>query len=297
MSVTVKASRANAGFIQSLGPSGKPLLVTIPHSGEQIPPEAAWLSDLPERLLMYDVDRYVDELYEPTLRKLKIAWIKTEWHRYACDLNRLATDVDAQSLIGSLNPRGTYPRGLHWSTTTKGERLMPRPISSDVHQMIVNRCLRPFHDAVRAVGDLIRPPSVRSKAAPLFHIDLHSMPSFGTKEHRDPGEWRADLVISNQDGKSSSAAFFQMICAAGRSQGFSVSENWPYKGGRITEVYGRPLEGWETVQIELNRKLYMNEQTKRKDLLRFRETQIRVGRLLAVIYSQIPRPGESHVSG
>lgn len=297
MTGAVKASRANPAinfkFIQALGPSGKPLLVTLPHSGEAIPPEAGWLANLPEILLMCDVDRYVDEIYSPALKALRVAWVKTEWHRYACDLNRLASDVDAQSVIGSMNAAGTFPRGLHWSMTTQGEPLMPGPIAIDVHQAIVDRCLTPFHSSVKDVAEKVRPSSLRSKKTPLYHLDLHSMPSFGTKEHRDPGEWRADLVISNQDGKSSSAEFFDMICAAGRSHGFSVRENWPYKGGRITEAYGRPDEGWETVQIELNRKLYMNEASKQKEPLRFQETQLRVGRLLTHIHEQLRVPGDS----
>lgn len=285
MNATVKSNPAS--FIQSFGPSGKPLLVTIPHSGEEIPEEAPWLSRLPETLLMYDVDRYVDELYEPTLRRLGIAWVKTKWHRYACDLNRLASDVDSDSVVGSLNPRGSYARGLHWSMTTMGEKLMPGPIQQNVHQAIVDRCLTPFHEAIREVAEKIRPARLRSKDSPLYHLDLHSMPSFGTKEHRDPGEWRADLVISNQDGKSSSQEFLDLVCLAGRSQGFQIRENWPYKGGRITEAYGRPADGWQTVQIELNRRLYMNEKSKRKEPVLFREAQIRVGRMLAEIHSQI----------
>lgn len=286
LAVNTKA-RANPEFIQSLGPSGKPLLVTIPHSGERVPAETPWLSKLDETLLMFDVDRYVDQLYAPALKELGIAWVKTEWHRYACDLNRLASDVDEASVIGSSNRRGLYPRGLHWSMTTKGEPLMPGPISVDVHRAVVERCFTPFHQAVETVAEKIRPRSERSKEAPLFHLDLHSMPSFGTPEHRDPGEWRADLVISDQDGKSASPEFFELVCAAGRSQGFQVRTNWPYKGGRITEAYGRPSEGWQTVQIELNRKLYMNEVTKRQDPLLFRDTQLRLGRMLREIHGWI----------
>lgn len=284
---TVKPSRANHDYLQSVGPSGKPLLVTIPHSGEEIPPEAKWLAEFNEILRMYDVDRYVDRLYQPMLEAMNIAWVKTHWHRYACDLNRLASDVDAASVIGSLNPRGLFPRGLHWSMTTQGEPLMPGPISIDVHQAIVDRCFTPFHRAVEAAAERLKPRALRSRAAPLYHLDLHSMPSFGTREHRDPGEWRADLVISNQDGKSSSSEFFEMVCAVGRSQGFEVRQNWPYKGGRITEAYGRPDEGWETVQIELNRKLYMDESTKQIVAPRFREIQTRVGRMLREIHSHI----------
>lgn len=273
-------------FVQSLGPSGKRLLVTIPHAGEAIPMETPWLKKLPERLLMYDVDRYVDELYAPTLERRNVAWVKTGWHRYACDLNRLASDVDQSSVIGSENPRGTFPRGLHWSITTEGESLMPGPLQRHIHDAILRRCFHPFHRAVQAAAHAVAP--VRTADHPLYHLDLHSMPSFGTKEHRDPGQWRAEMVISNQDGKSASPEFFELVCRAARAQGFTFATNWPYKGGRITEMYGQPVQGWQTIQIELNRRLYMDEKTKHKRPFRFQETQKRVGRVIESILSQLP---------
>ena len=139
-------------FVKRRGPGFKPLLVTLPHSGELIPPEAAWLKALPERLLMYDVDRYVDELYEPILSKLGIPTVVAPYHRYACDLNRLASDVDEMSVIGSANTRGMFPRGLHWAITTEGEPLMPGPIPAETHRAILARCFDPFHRAVREVA-------------------------------------------------------------------------------------------------------------------------------------------------
>lgn len=237
---------------------------------------------------MYDVDRYVDALYASALRQLGVAWVKTPWHRYACDLNRLAGDIDAASVQGAPEPKGKFPRGLHWSITTDGQPLMPGPMPRHVHEAILKRCFHPFHAAVQALAGTVRPLAQRSVAKPLFHLDLHSMPSFGTREHRDPGEWRADMVVSNQDGKSSSPEFFALVTGAARAQGFSVAENWPYKGGRITEMYGRPHEGWQTIQIELNRKLYMNEASKRRLSDSFQATSIRVGRVLAAIHAQLP---------
>ena len=261
------------------------LIATIPHSGEQIPPEAQWLMALPERLLMFDVDRFVDQLYEPALDQLSIPTVVTPFHRYACDLNRLESDIDQSSVVGATAPRGAFARGLHWSMTTLGEPLMPRPIGRDVHRAIVDRCFHPFHDAVRRVGALVRSQTQRES---LYHLDLHSMPSFGTSEHRDPGSWRPDMVISNQDGKSSSPVFFERVCEAAGRAGFSVARNWPYKGGRITEVYGRPDQRWETVQVELNRKLYMFENNKRINLSRVHEMQVRLGQMLDEIVARLP---------
>ena len=38
-----------------------------------------------------------------------------------------------------------------------------------------------------------------------------------------------------------------------------------YSGGYITENYGLPKKGLHTLQIEINRSLYLNEQTREKN--------------------------------
>ena len=98
----------------------KAFFISIPHSGERVPPEAVWLQGLPEGVLMCDVDRYVDRLYQPVVDGLKLGLVKTQWHRYVVDLNRLAEDVDADSVEGSTNASGKFTTGLHWVKTTRG---------------------------------------------------------------------------------------------------------------------------------------------------------------------------------
>lgn len=236
----------------------KSLLITIPHSGERIPEEAPWLKSLPETLLMYDVDRYVDRLYEPTLQKYKIPNVKTEWHRYAIDLNRLEDDVDQDSVEGHRNPPGKFPRGLHWSITTMGEKLMPKPISKELHDTLVEKYFKPFHQNVRATVEQMR----KAGASEIYHIDAHSMPSIGTKEHRDPGNTRADIVVSDCSQKSCSTWFKDLVIGSYEKAGFKVAYNWPYLGGRVTETYGQPSKNHHAIQVELKRGLYMDEKTK-----------------------------------
>ncbi len=93
--------------------------------------------------------------------------------------------------------------------------------------------------------------------------------------HNDPGGKRADVVISDFHGKSSRKDFVELIKEAFTQAGFSISYNWPYFGGGITQMYGRPDEKHHTVQIELNRSLYMDESTKKK-LPIFAETQTKL---------------------
>lgn len=235
------------------------LMATIPHSGEEIPPEAKWLQGLDELTLMGDVDRYVDRLYESSLLQLKIPYVKTQWHRYAADLNRLDSDIDAEAVFGNTTPAGTYPRGFHWVYSTRGEKILHEPLTQEVHQKLVDRVYHPFHQEVKTLAQSLLK---KNSALNLYHLDLHSMPSKGTAQHRDPGEYRKDLVVSDSQGKSCALAFKNLVMESLRSQGFSIAYNWPYFGGRLTEYYGQPEKRHHVIQIELNRALYMDEGTK-----------------------------------
>jgi N-formylglutamate deformylase len=238
-----------------------PLILTAPHSGETVPPEAEWLRAAPQSILLTDVDRFVHELYLPATSLTPVPLLYTTVHRYAADLNRYPSDVDQDSVTGSAAPKGAHPKGFHWVATTQGFRLMNQPITSDLHDAIVRNYHDGFHDAF-----LVRVSALRARfpKRPIFHLDCHSMPSKGTGAHRDQGNARPDVVISDLEGKSASAAFKDLVISSFTKEQLKVSYNWPYLGGRITERYGKPSSGHETIQIELNRALYMDEATREK---------------------------------
>lgn len=260
------------------------LLVTIPHSGEKVPPQADWLKGLPEEILMCDVDRYVDFLYEPSLSKLHIPYAKTEWHRYAGDLNRIPEDVDAASVIGNSNPAGMHRRGFLWAITTYNYPLMPAPVSAETHQELVELIYEPFHASVRKLYENYESAG-RKK---IFHLDAHSMPSVGTKEHRDPGERRAEIVVSDCHGKSCDPRFRDLVIAAYAVAGFKVGFNWPYFGGRVSEFYGQPAKNHHAIQVEMNRDLYMDEFSKKLKAEEAKKIQAKVESALNYICQHLP---------
>lgn len=235
-----------------------PFLLTVPHAGEKIPDQCPWLKSLPEPILMSDVDRYVDLLYTPAQKALGFPLIKTEWHRYAADLNRLPTDVDADSVSGNSNASGAFTRGFHWVKTFEGAPLMTAPMPQSDHEILVKLIHDPFHQQVEAEA-----ARLKSASGVVYQIDAHSMPSVGTSEHRDPGQRRADIVVSDVRGQSADPRFVDLVMTSYCRAGFKVAYNWPYFGGRMTERYGRPSQGHHTVQVELNRGLYMDESTKK----------------------------------
>lgn len=232
------------------------LFLTIPHSGEELPPEADWLRALPAATLYSDVDRFVDRLYLPACARFSIPAVIAKVHRYAVDLNRYPDDIDAASVQGAPLPAGTHPKGFHWVQSTRGQLLQPRPMSEELHQAWVHRYHDAFHAEVARVIEECCPG-----AGEVFHLDCHSMPSQGTAAHADAGQVRPDVVVSDFEGRSSRTDFVEWIEQAFSERGFRVARNWPYKGGRITQRYGKPEGGHHTVQIELNRALYMDEST------------------------------------
>jgi len=237
-----------------------PLFITIPHSGERVPPQTPWLQSLPETILMSDVDRYVDVLYRPALEALNIPYQTTEWHRYAVDLNRQPEDIDASSVQGATRPAGAHADGYHWVMTKNEVQLMPHPMSFETHQELTHLIYDPFHQKIR---DFYQQFKKTKTSRAVYHIDAHSMPSLGTRMHKDPGELRADIVISDCLGKSCSSQFRDLVIAAYVTAGFKVGYNWPYVGGKVTEQYGRPQLGQHVLQVELNRSLYMDEVSKK----------------------------------
>lgn len=246
-----------------------PLILSIPHSGERVPPEAKWLSGLSSELLMTDVDRFVDELYRPAVEELGVPALVTQVHRYAADLNRYPQDVDADSVEGSRNPSGSFSKGFHWVKTTQDQRIMKAPISDALHQEIVKNYHDRFHEEFeKRIAQIRAEQGIRR----IYHLDCHSMPSVGTGAHQDQGKKRADVVISDFNGKSASTRFKDLVLRIFDENGFLTACNDPYQGGRITQRYGQPGQGHETIQVELNRALYMDELTREKrkefDLIR-----------------------------
>ncbi len=265
----------------------KAILASIPHSGEQVGEEADWLRGLPEEILMCDVDRFVDRLYQEILKQHQIPTIVTPYHRYMVDCNRWPSDVDANSLEGSQNPVGTHPIGLHWIQTTKGDILIKKPLSLSLHKTLIKKYYNQFFEKIDSIYEDFKKRGVKK----TYHLDLHSMPSLGKSVHRDPDQQRPDIVIATLKGKSATPEWTQQVESAFFEQDFTVVCNNPYIGGSIVEKYGNPEKGHQILMIELNRKLYMNEQTKAFIPEKAEKVKQRLSKVISRIYKGIPNEG------
>jgi N-formylglutamate amidohydrolase len=257
--------------------------LTSPHSGEKVPDDIYWLKNQNEVTLMFDVDRYVDQLYEEVAANLNITLIKSYWHRYFSDANRLPSDVDQGSVEGAEHPKGKFMTGLIWQTTSQGHTLLEKPITNELYQHIVTNYYQDFHtEVLKNYEDYFK-----VSGDPVYQLDLHSMPSKGTRIHRDPGELRAEIVVSDQNGQSASKAYVELIKVAYEKAGFKVAYNWPYIGGRVTETYGQPSKSQHCVQVELRRDLYMDESLKQKNHDKFDAIKQQLAKAITYVYENL----------
>ena len=75
---------------------------------------------------------------------------------------------------------------------------------------------------------------------------------------------RPDFVIGDREGTTCAPAMTECVVETLRGLGYSVSVNDPYKGYELVRKHGRPSEGRHSIQIEINRALYMDEATMSK---------------------------------
>ena len=254
----------------------KKLFASIAHSGEKLPEEAYWLKSLPPELLLCDLDRFVIDLYKPALKKLDIPFVFFEYNRYAVDVNRSQTDISSSTVKGKTMSGFQSPSDVHWHKTTKGQTLMKEPIDFSVHETLINKYYKPYHDKIKKnFKDL------KEEGEIVYFLDLHSMPSLGLDFHRDPGEKRAEVVISDFHSKTASPDFLNLVVSSYERVGFKTKVNWPYFGGNTIKLYGDGKKR-QALQVELNRSLYMDEETKKK-LPQFEEIREKLEEALSLI--------------
>lgn len=219
-------------------------LVSIPHSGEDVPAEflpylAADLATMRE-----DVDFKVDELIDiPRLQAAGIGVLVAHVHRVCIDLNR-----DAENCV------------LFWKENTKGVPLVAKVPTAEETQSFIARYHMPFFEVYTAL--LKELERMIPGAVPV--VDLHSMPSAPTSYHmkQNPKQstHRPDFCVSDQKGKTCSPAYIGHFAKALRAIGHETAVNDPYIGGYVTTFVDRFRTN--NIQIEINRGIYMDEKTK-----------------------------------
>ena len=236
-----------------------PLVLDSPHSGALYPEEFAYRCPL--AVLRRAEDAYVDELYAAAPAH-GATLIGALFPRSYIDVNRAADDLDPGLLAGALPPvlvpRPATRVGLVRRHAQPGVPIYDDKLSPDDVIARIERYHAPYH---RVLGECC--DRLHGEFGAVWHINCHSMPSYGNRRDGAKGE-HGDFVLGDRDGTTCDAEFTDFVAGFLRELGYEVRLNDGYKGVEIVRRHGRPAERRHSLQIEVDRSLYMDQKTLEK---------------------------------
>lgn len=220
-----------------------PVLLSIPHGGDRVPPEAAALTALGPADIFSDGDACTRTIYD--LGDVVAAVQQAEVARAFVDLNR-GPDVRPPEQPDGVVKSLTADRVPVWRSGG--------PPPDDLSETLIDRYWRPYH---ARLSTLAADPRVR------VAFDCHSMAEFAPAIAPRPGEPRPVFCLSNADGVTAPGALLaglaDALAGAFDCPREEIRLNDPFQGGHITRSHGAGFVdgGVAWVQVEMNRRWYL----------------------------------------
>ena len=236
-----------------------PLVFDSPHSGSLYPDDFKFCCPLDA--LRTAEDSYVDELYAAA-PEFGATLIGALFPRSYVDPNRAADDLDPALFDGSW-PRPLSPShrtrsglGLVRRVARPGIPIYDRKLTVEEVLTRVERYHAPYHRVLDEACE-----RVHRKFGIVWHINCHSMPS---QRRGKRGGHCADFVLGDRDGTTCASELTEFVARVLRGRGYTVRVNEVYKGVEIVKRHGRPAARRHSLQIEVDRALYMDQKTLEK---------------------------------
>ena len=240
-----------------------PLVLDSPHSGHVFPDDFGAI--VSEFELRDGEDCFVDDLYLPAT-ELGVPLLAAQFPRTYLDPNRHRGDIDLE-LLADPWPHEYVPSGkarigkaLVWRTLDDGRPIYGRRLKTNEVLSRIERMHVPYHAALCGLMD-----AAYGRFGTVFHLNCHSMNAVsGKMAEGGVGNPRADFVLGDRDGTSCAPGLTQFVRATLAGFGYQVKVNDPYKGVELVRAYSDPAAGRHSLQIEVNKRLYMDENARSK---------------------------------
>lgn len=230
-----------------------------PHSGRDYPAAFLRRSILDERQVRSSEDAFVDDLFR-NAPDFGAPLLTAKAPRAFLDLNRAPEELDPALVEGvrriSHNPRVASGLGVIPRVVSNGRAIYRGKLTLQEAHSRISDYWRPYHDKLQTLLD----ESQRTFGEAIL-IDCHSMPHEALENVGPPGAPRPDIVLGDRFGAAAAGSVMERVEAAFASAGLRVARNMPFAGAFITQQYGRPSRQQHAVQVEIDRALYMDEQT------------------------------------
>ena len=235
-----------------------PVIFDSPHSGTDYPED--FDHTCPRHVLRTAEDTFVHELYSAAPGH-GATLIGALFPRSYIDANRHIADIDAALLAEPwphpLNPGVKTKMGMGLIRRLAVPKLpvYSRKLGVAEVQGRIEKYYHAYHAELARVADRLH-----ARFGGVWHVNCHSMKSVSNGMAAEgPGVPRVDFVLGDRDGTTCAGELTEFVRQFLTKRGYDVRINDPYKGVELVRRHGRPKENRHSLQIEVNRKLYMNE--------------------------------------
>jgi N-formylglutamate amidohydrolase len=237
-----------------------PVVFDSPHSGADYPTDFETIA--PDARLRRAEDMFVEELFGAAPARGAVL-LAAKFPRSYIDPNRSEYDIDRRLIEGtwpgpvSVTEKSRLGHGLIWRLCPPDLPIYDRKLTVDEVQARIDGYYRPYH---RALADAI--DRARELFGVVYHLNCHSMPTVSAPMVVDATDARrrADFVLGDREGTSCTTDFRDLVRGTLETMGYAVALNDPYKGVELISAYSNPAGGRHSLQIEINRALYMDEE-------------------------------------
>jgi N-formylglutamate amidohydrolase len=225
-----------------------PVLLSVPHSGRDYPDWLVAMSSAGKASLATLEDPLVDRLVWRAVQR-GCAAVIARTPRAAIDCNRAEDEIDPSVVDGAARGRVTSRArgglGIVPGRTQQHGYLWRRPINRDQLEERVAQAHRPYHEAIEQQLAVLL-----DRFGCALLLDCHSMPP--------PPQGIAPVVFGDCRGRTADAWLSREAMAIANRLGFAAGLNDPFAGGHVIDRHARPARGVHALQIELDRRCYLN---------------------------------------
>ncbi|WP_286263471.1 N-formylglutamate deformylase [Thalassotalea atypica] len=221
-----------------------PLLISMPHNGQEIPAEIK-NNMTPKALKVEDTDWYKDKLYD-FANAMGAYIIVPTYSRYVIDLNRDPKGID---LYPGANSTELCPTTAFDLSPLYQEGMAP---TEKEIKYRIETYWQPYHQALGNTLD-----EIKAQFGQAVLLEAHSILS--TVPRFFDGQL-PDFNFGTAQGESCASALLAQVESLDYSP-YSQVTNGRFKGGYITRAFGQPEQNIHALQLELSQRTYLNEQT------------------------------------